>query len=106
MTKSQTVPSAVARLDACVPGMQTVTGSIITSGNIVSWRLDLKNEPAREIVVLFVLRKLILQTCMCSHPVVLDVQFLGSQGELIVYQWSVVRPSLSSSVRRRPHFQT
>ena len=33
----------------------------------------LKNEPSHEIMALFVLRKLILQTCMCSHPVRLDV---------------------------------
>ena len=32
-------------------------------------------EPAHEIIVLFVLRKLILQTRMCSHPVELDVWF-------------------------------
>ena len=31
------------------------------------------NEPSHEIMVLFVLRKLILQTCMRSHPVGLDV---------------------------------
>ena len=33
-------------------------------------------EPCHEIMVLFVLRKLILQTRMCSHPVGLDVWFL------------------------------
>ena len=40
--------------------------------------------------------------CMVSS---MDVVFSseGSQGELIVYQWSVVHPS---SIRRRPHFQT
>ena len=30
-------------------------------------------EPSHEIMVLFVLRKLILQTCMRSHPVGLEV---------------------------------
>ena len=35
-----------------------------------------KNEPSHLIMVLFVLRKLILQTRMCSHPVGLDVWFL------------------------------
>ena len=30
-------------------------------------------EPSHEIMVLFAPRKLILQTCMCSHPVGLDV---------------------------------
>ena len=33
-------------------------------------------EPAHEIMVLFALRKLVFQTCMRSHPVVLDVWFL------------------------------
>ena len=33
-------------------------------------------EPWHEIIALFVLRKLILQTCMRSHPVGLDVWFL------------------------------
>ena len=31
------------------------------------------NEPCHEIMVLFVLRKLILQAHMCSHPMGLDV---------------------------------
>ena len=34
---------------------------------------QLHDKPAHEIMVLFVLRKLILQTRMCSHPVGLDV---------------------------------
>ena len=34
------------------------------------------NEPAHEIMALFVLRKLIIQTYMCSNPVGLDVWFL------------------------------
>ena len=36
-----------------------------------NWQPSFK--PAHEIMALFVLRKLILQTCMCSHPVGLDV---------------------------------
>ena len=32
-------PGAVAQSDARPPGMQTVTGSILTSGNILLWRL-------------------------------------------------------------------
>ena len=36
-----------------------------------------KIEPSREIMVLFVLRKLVLQTCMRSHPVGIDVWFLA-----------------------------
>ena len=34
------------------------------------------NKPSHEIMALFVLHKLILQTCMHSHPVGLDVWFL------------------------------
>ena len=34
------------------------------------------NEPCHEIMVLFILRKLILQMCMCSYPVGLDIWFL------------------------------
>ena len=33
---------AVARSDARLPGMRTVSGSILTSGNILSWRLVMK----------------------------------------------------------------
>ena len=33
---------AVARSDARPPGMRTVAGSILTSGNILSWRLVIK----------------------------------------------------------------
>ena len=32
-------PGAVARSDQCPPGMRTVAGSLLTSGNILSWRL-------------------------------------------------------------------
>ena len=35
-----------------------------------------KNEPCHVIMVLFILRKFILQTCMRSHPVGLDVWYL------------------------------
>ena len=33
------VPGPVARSDARLPGMRTVAGSILGSGNIISWRL-------------------------------------------------------------------
>ena len=36
----------------------------------------LLNEPTHEIMALSILRKLILQMCMCSHPVGLDVWLL------------------------------
>ena len=35
--------------------------------------LNIQTEPCHEVMVLFVLRKLILQTRMRSHPVGLDV---------------------------------
>ena len=46
-------------------------------------------EPSHEIMVLFVLRKLILQTRMHSHPVGLDVRFLVKQ--FIYFHTSCVR---------------
>ena len=48
-----------------------------------------ENEPAHEIMILFILRKFILQTCMRSHPVVLDVWFLD--GPFVYFQISCVR---------------
>ena len=42
-------------------------------GNLWVWKLEITFEPCHEIMVLFVLRKLILQTSMRSHPVELDV---------------------------------
>ena len=56
------------------------------------WQLT---EPSHEIMVLFVLRKLILQTCMCSHPVGLDVWFLV---ELCIYFNTLSEPSLVAYV--------
>ena len=47
------------------------------------------NEPAHEIMVLFVLRKLILQTRMRSHPTGLDVPFLV--GPFVHFHTSCVR---------------
>ena len=35
-------PAAVARSDARPPGMRTIAGSILTSDNILSWRLVMK----------------------------------------------------------------
>ena len=46
-------------------------------------------EPSHEIMVLFVLRKRILQTCMCSHLVGLDVWFLV--GPFVYFQTSCVQ---------------
>ena len=42
-------------------------------------------EPAHEIMALFILCKLILQTRMCSHPMGLDVWFFGRTLCLIPY---------------------
>ena len=48
-----------------------------------------ENEPCHEIMVLFIIRKLILQTCMHSHPVGLDVWFLV--GPYVYFHTSCVR---------------
>ena len=58
-------------------------------------RCHLPNEPCYEIMVLFVLRKLILQTCMRSHPVGLDVWFLVWL--LIYFHTSCVQTANSKS---------
>ena len=58
-------------------------------------RYDTEIEPAHEILALFVLRKFILQTCMRSHPVRLDVWFLVW---LVVYfHTSCVRTAKASA---------
>ena len=36
------MPDTVARSDAPLPGMQAVAGSILTSGNIPSWKFTMK----------------------------------------------------------------
>ena len=55
-----------------------------------SWKKKKKTfEPAHEIMVLFVLRKLILQTRMRSHPMGLDVWFLD--GPFVYFRTSCVR---------------
>ena len=46
-------------------------------------------EPSHEIMAFFVLLKLILQTCVCSHPVGLDVWFLA--GPFVYLHTSCVR---------------
>ena len=46
-------------------------------------------EPCHEIMELFILRKLVLQTRMCSHPMGLDVWFLV--GPFVYFHTSCVR---------------
>ena len=65
-------------------------------------------EPCHEIMVLFALRKLILQTRMGSHPVGIDVWFLVHLSRRLT-RWAYSIPMVrhpSVVVRRRPHFQT
>ena len=57
------------------------------------------NEPSYEIMVLFVLHKLILQTHMCSYPVGLDVWFLV--GPFVYFQTSCMRTAKALSRLRR-----
>ena len=45
----------------------------VTNSDFKDYLKDKKNEPAHEIMALFVLRKFILQSSMRSHPVGLDV---------------------------------
>ena len=56
-------------------------------------------EPAHEIMVLFVLHKLILQTCMCSHPVGIDVWFLVRP--FVYFHTSCVRTAKALARLRR-----
>ena len=58
------------------------------------------------VMVLFTLRKLILQTRMRSHPMGLDVWFLAHLSRRLT-RWAYSIPMVRRpSVRRRPHFQT
>ena len=61
---------------------------------MLSW-----NEPAHEIMVLFILRKLILQTRTCSHPVRLVVWFLV--GPFVYFHASCVRTVMALARLRR-----
>ena len=56
-------------------------------------------EPSHEIMALFVLRKLIFQTCMRSHPVALDVGFLV--GPFVYFRTSCVRIAKALARLRR-----
>ena len=42
MISSVSEPGRLARLDGRLPGMRIVAGSILQSGNILSWRLVMK----------------------------------------------------------------
>ena len=64
---------------------------------VFSWRGS--NEPSREIMALFVLSKLILQTRMRSHPVGLDVWFLV--GPFIYFHTSCVQTEKALARLRR-----
>ena len=54
------------------------------------------NEPAHEIMVLFVLRKIILQMHMCNHPVGLDVWLLV--GPFVYFHISCVQTAPEPSL--------
>ena len=58
-------------------------------------------EPSQEIMALFVLRKLILQTHMRSHPVGLDVGFFGRTLLLLPYFMCVNSESSGETARMR-----
>ena len=61
--------------------------------------VKVRKEPADEIMGLFVLRKLILQTHMRSHPVGLDVRFLV--GPFIYFHTPCVRTAKALARLRR-----
>ena len=46
-------PGAIARSDARPPGMRTVAGSILMSGNILLWRLDWTGHEIVSTAILF-----------------------------------------------------
>ena len=50
-----------------------ITRNNFNAEKVAYWQNIAIIEPAHEIMVLFVLRKLVLQTRMCSNPVGLDV---------------------------------
>ena len=58
-------------------------------------------EPANEVMVLFVLRKLILQTRMCSRPVGMDVWYLVRP--FVYFHTSCVRTANGSGETARMH---
>ena len=64
------------------------------------WHWNTTNEPCREIMVLFVLRKLILQTCMRSHPVGLEIWFLV--GPFVYFHTSCVRTAKAGETAPEP----
>ena len=66
---------------------------------VVQRYLQVINEPAHEIMALFVLHKLILQTRMRSHPVGLDVWFFI--GPFLYFHTSCVRTAKALARLRR-----
>ena len=75
--------SVVAQAGLSLPWSQTPKTGFLVTRLIYTWWAPSMHifktclfEPAHEIMVLFILRKLVLQTRMCSYPVGLDVWFL------------------------------
>ena len=69
--------------------MTSVSWSFSGNNVVVSVVFFILFEPAHEIIALFILRKFILQTRICSHPVELDVWFLV--GPFVYFHTSCVR---------------
>ena len=70
---------------------QTLSLAYRAHAENVSGLLCMENEPAHEIMALFILRKFILQTRMRSHPVELNVWCLV--GPFAYFHTSCVRPA-------------
>ena len=81
---------ALKNLNIRTPEKFTMSLSTLASSyNVSAAATSIIIEPAHENVVLFFLCELILQTCMCSHPVGLDVWFLV--GPFVYFHTSCVR---------------
>ena len=61
----------------------------LTENSIAGVSFPIIIEPAHEIMALFILRKLILQTCMHCHPVGLDVCY--SVGPFVYFHTSCMQ---------------
>ena len=72
MISPQGDSQTVVQQSATVGAQQMFPGHMGMPSVFSKYRKKTKHEPAHEILVLFILHKLILQTRMCSHPVGLD----------------------------------
>ena len=95
-----------ARITACKRGKRYLYNSVTHRTESIIFRQaetciiktkrsQTLNEPCHEIMVLFILRKLIFQTRMRSHPVGLDVCLFGQTLHLLPYFMCANRKALA-----------